>query len=179
MSRFGIQKTSQRTSRAATISLPHALELDFTGMVSTSSLDFGVKYGDDSVIRGEGHTQAHVARIVNDNAESVVRVPEDHLGFSRGWCGNIVMDFVRGSTLAQRKSEGHYKKKDIRAVAAAVRQLTNITIPAGTTPGPVGGGLIGHDFFVDCLSAIPYTTVGDLETQINNVCFPLAFSTSY
>ena len=140
---------------------------------------FWVKYGNRSVIPGEGRTQAHVARIVNDNAESVVRVPEVYLGFSRGRRGYIVMDFVGGTTLAQRKRNRRYEKKDIEVVAAAVQQLTKITMPAGTAPGPVGGGLIGHDFFVECLSAIRYATVRDLEVQINNVCLPLAFSASY
>jgi hypothetical protein len=61
------------------------------------------------------------------------------------------MDFVQNTTLAQRKSlKGYYQKNDIKAVAVAIQQLTNIKLPAGTAPGPVGGGLIGHDFFVDC-----------------------------
>jgi hypothetical protein len=65
---------------------------------------FWVKYGKDSVIRGKGRTQAHVAGIVNANPASVVYVPEVHLGFSRGKRGYIVMDFVQGTTLAERKS---------------------------------------------------------------------------
>jgi hypothetical protein len=141
---------------------------------------FWVKYGDASLIRGEGRTQAHVAGIVNANPASVIRVPEVHLGFSRGYHAYIVMDFVRGTTLAERKSPaGNYYKNDIKAVAAAVQQLTDIKMPTGTAPGPVGGGLIGHDFFVECLSALKYPTVGHLEAQINQVCFPLAFGTSH
>ena len=66
---------------------------------------------------------------------------------------------------------------DIKAVAAGFKQLTDIKMPAGTAPGPVGGGFIGHDFFVECLSALEYPTVGDLEAHINRVCFPLAFAT--
>ncbi|CAA7268322.1 unnamed protein product [Cyclocybe aegerita] len=131
---------------------------------------FWVKYGKSSVIRGEGCTQAHVARIVKANPVSVVRVPEVYLGFSRGKRGYIVMDFVQGTTLAQRKSIlGYYDDNDIKAVAAAVQQLTDIKMPAGTAPGPVHGGHIGHDFFVDCLSTLKYFTVGDLEAQINKV----------
>lgn len=141
---------------------------------------FWVKYARDSVIRGEGRTQAYVARIVNANPANVVRVPKVHLGFSRGKRGYIVMDFVQGATLAQRKSsKGSYNKNDLKAVAAAVQQLIDIKIPAGTTPGPVGGGYIGHDFFLECLSALKYPTVGYLEAQINEVCFSLAFSTLY
>lgn len=131
---------------------------------------FWVKYGKDFVIRSEGRTQAYVAEIVNANPASIFRVPKVHLGFSRRKRGYIVMDFVQGTTFAQRKSpKGNYYKDDIEAVAAAFRQLTNIKMPAGTAPGPVGGGLIGHDFFVDCLSALKYPTVGHLEAQINEV----------
>ena len=66
---------------------------------------------------------------------------------------------------------------DIKATAAGFKQLTDIKMPAGTAPGPVGGGFIGHDFFVECLSALEYPTVGDLEAHINRVCFPPAFGT--
>jgi len=45
-------------------------------------------------------------------------------------------------------------------------------MPAGTAPGPVGGGRIGHDFFVDCLSTFKYRKVGQLEAQINEVLRP-------
>ena len=141
---------------------------------------FWVKYGKDSVIRGEGRTQALVAGIVNADPVSIVRVPKVHLGFSREKRGYIVMDFVQGVTIAERKlPKGNYDKNDIKAVAAAVQQLINIKMPPGTTPGPVGGGRIGHDFFVDCLSTLKYPTVGHLKTQINEVCFPLAFGTSH
>lgn len=47
-------------------------------------------------------------------------------------------------------------------------------MPAGTAPGPVGDGLIGHDFFVEELSALRYPSVGHLEAPINEVCSPLA-----
>ena len=137
---------------------------------------FWVKYARDTVIRGEGRTQAHVAGVVNSNPASVVRIPNVYLGFSRGDRGYIVMDFVQGTTFAQRKSpKGYYYKKDIGVVAAAVRQLIDIKMPVGTAPGPVGGGYIGHDFFVECLSALAYPTVRHLEEQINEVCVPLAF----
>jgi len=117
---------------------------------------------------------------VNANPASVVRVPEVHLGFSREKRGYIVMDFVQGATLAQRKLlKGRYDKKDTKAVAAAIQQLTNIKLPASTAPGPVSGGLIGHGFFVDCLSVLEYPTAGYLEAQINEVCPPIVISTSY
>ena len=141
---------------------------------------FWVKYGIASEMRGEGRTQAYVADIVNANPESSFRIPQVYLVFSRGWCGYIVMDFVQGSTLAQRKKlKGSYDKSDIKAAAAAIQQLTNIKMPAGTAPGPIGGGRIGHDFFVECFSELEYPSVKYLEAQINQVCFPFTFITSY
>ncbi|PIL29040.1 hypothetical protein GSI_09088 [Ganoderma sinense ZZ0214-1] len=131
---------------------------------------YWVKYGRDSLIRGEGRTQASVATMVNANPASAVRVPYVYRGFSRGNRGYIVMDYVQGATPAQRKSPaGYYQKKDIQAVAAALQQLISIRMPTGTAPGPVGGGLIGHDFFVDDLSTLPYPSVEILEAQINEV----------
>ena len=96
-------------------------------------------------MRGEGRTQAHVAGIVNAKSASVVCIPEVYLGFWRGRRGyDIVMDFVQGTTFAERKSpKGNYYKNDIKVVATAVQQLTDIKMPAGTAPGPFGGGCIG------------------------------------
>ncbi|KAI0037763.1 hypothetical protein FA95DRAFT_1613902 [Auriscalpium vulgare] len=137
---------------------------------------YWVKYAYHSPLRGEGRTQAHVAKLVNTNPASVVRVPEVYLGFSRRQCSYLVMDFVQGTTFAQRKSpKGRHSKDDIEAVAAAVRQLIEIKMPAGTAPGPIGGGFIGHNLFVEGMSSLEYPTVGHLEAQLNEVCFPLAF----
>ena len=94
---------------------------------------------------------------MNANPASVVRVPN---AFRRNR-GYIVMDFVKGTTLAQRMSlKGYHYKEDIEAVATAFQQLTDIKMPMGTAPGPIGGGYIGHDFFVECSSALEYPTVG-------------------
>ncbi|KAI5992973.1 hypothetical protein EDD15DRAFT_2367773 [Pisolithus albus] len=129
-----------------------------------------VKYGSDYVMRSEGRTQAHVARIVNADSENVVRVPDVHLGFSGGRQGYIVKDYVRGETIANRKSPtGNYYKKDVKAAVAAVKRLINITMPADTAPGPVGGGLIGNSFFVECMSSREYSTVRQLQAQVNEV----------
>jgi hypothetical protein len=175
---------SQQTSRPTTTSLFRALKLVFfrNGVCIrvAGKPRFWVKYGNHSVIRGEGRTQAHVARIVNANPASVVRVPEVYLGFSRGKLGYIVLDFVQGTTLAQCKTpSGTYYKKDFEAVATAVHQLIDIKMPAGTAPGPVGGGYIGHDFFVEYLSAVEYPTVGSLEADVYELCFLLAIGISH
>jgi hypothetical protein len=109
---------------------------------------------------------------VNAGPASVVRVPEVYFVFSRQRRRYIVMQHIAGDTVASRQlREGKYVKGDVAAVAAAVKQLINIRVPAGTSPGHIGGGCIGHDFFLDCRSSCEYPTVGHLQTQINRVCF--------
>jgi hypothetical protein len=46
-------------------------------------------------------------------------------------------------------------------------------MPTDAAPGPISSGLIGHDFFVECLSALKYPTVGHLGAQMNQVLRPL------
>jgi hypothetical protein len=115
-----------------------------------------------------------VAQIVNAGPASVVGVPEVYLVFSCERCRYIFMQHVVGSTVASRRSsKGKYAEGDLAAVAAAVMQLTSIHVPANTPPGHVGGGPIGHDFFLECKSTCEYFTVRHLQAhwQINKVCF--------
>jgi hypothetical protein len=123
---------------------------------------FWIKYSDDITL-GEALTQNQVAQILNADPTSVVRVPEVYFVFSRQPYRYIVMQHVAGDTVASRQlREGKYVKGDVAAVAAAVKQLTSIRVPAGTSPGHVGGGRIGHNFFLDCQSSCEYPTVGHL-----------------
>ncbi len=57
---------------------------------------------------------------------------------------------------------------DIALVAAAVQTLIKIPSPS-LTPGPVGGGVIEHPFFIDGKSDIWYNTVEELQGHINGV----------
>jgi hypothetical protein len=107
---------------------------------------------------------------VNADPASVARVPEVYFVFSRQRRRYIVMQHIAGDTVASRQlREGI--KGDVAAVAAAVKQLISIRVPAGTSPGHIGGGCISHDFFLDCQSSWEYPTVGHLQTQINKVRF--------
>jgi hypothetical protein len=140
---------------------------------------FWVKYGAEVTV-GEARTQNQVAQIVNVDPESVVGVPEVYLFFLRERCRYIVMEYVESMTVEScQQTKGKYADGDLEAVAAAFKQLTNIRVPADTPPGHVGGGCIGHDFFLECKSTHVYDTVQDLQNQINKVCFQLAFSSSH
>jgi len=140
---------------------------------------FWVKYS-SGVTLGEARTQDQVAQIVNADPATVVRVPNVYLVFLRGRYRYIVMQHVAGDTVASRRlTTGKYIEGDLAAVAAAVRQLISIRVPAGTPPGYAGGGPIGHAFFLDCRSSCEYPTVGHLQAQVNKVCFQVTFSTSH
>jgi hypothetical protein len=123
-----------------------------------------VKFG-QSVSLPEAQTQHYVAQAVNGNVGAAVRVPSVYLAFE---CENwvfIVMEFIDG--------QGCHRA-DAHLVADAVRSLFAIRAPAHqTTPGPVGGGLICHDFFYDRESSVPYGSVDLLQRHINNVSAPL------
>ncbi|KAH8824856.1 hypothetical protein DL96DRAFT_1611057 [Flagelloscypha sp. PMI_526] len=132
---------------------------------------FWVKYG-VSLTLGEGLTQAHVANIVNADSEKIVCIPQAYLIFSCGRIRYIVMQFVEGKTVGERKftNMDKYREEDVQAVVAAVKRLTALKMPPGTPPGPIGGGTIGHDFFNECRSTLVYSTVKHLQHQINTVC---------
>jgi len=120
-----------------------------------------------------------VAQIVNADPASVVRVPEVYFVFLRGRCRYVVMQYVAGDTVTSRRlKEGKYVEGDVTAIAAAVKQLFKLRVPVGTPPGHAGGGPIGHDFLLECVSSSEYPTVGHLQTQINRVCFQVNFSAS-
>jgi hypothetical protein len=132
---------------------------------------FWIKYG-TNITLGEALTQDHVGQIVNADPTSVVRVPQVYLVFLREPCRYIVMQYIAGDTVAHRQpSASRYAEGDLAAVAAAVKQLISLHVPADTSPGHVGGGPIGHDFFLECESTSEYPTVEHLQAQVNKVRF--------
>ena len=92
-----------------------------------------------------------------------MRAPRVYLAFTWGDFGYIVSEYIDGQMCG---------KSDIPLVAAAVQSL--ITIPSPSSiPGPVGGGLIEHPFFIERTSSIPYESVKELQDHINGVSVPL------
>jgi hypothetical protein len=141
---------------------------------------FWIKYGSHySLALGEALTQSKVAQIVNADPASAVRVPDVYFVFSRERRRYIVMQYVAGDTVESRKmQDGTYLKSDVAAVADALKQLVKMRVPSDTPPGYVGGGLIGHSFFLEWRSTEEYPTFGHLQDQINRVCFQVTFGTS-
>lgn len=111
------------------------------------------------VAMAEARTQQYVAQKVNSDPDAPVRVPNVYLFFeSRGW-GYILMEFIDGELC---------DFADAPQVAIAVQYLITIKCPT-EMPGPVMGGPICHDLFIDRESSVVYESVELLEMHINGV----------
>jgi hypothetical protein len=111
---------------------------------------------------GEAMTQRYVAQQLQSNAITAVRVPHVYLAFIWRRRGYIVSEYIDGNMCDD---------SDIPRVAAAVQALISIPSPS-STPGPVGGGLIEHPFFIDRTSSIWYESVEELQDHVNGVSVP-------
>jgi hypothetical protein len=124
-----------------------------------------VKYG-RAITMAEAKTQSFVAQFLDNKADSAVRAPRVYLAFTWSGFGYIVMEYIDGQICGD---------SDVALVAAAVQSL--ITIPSSTSaPGPVGGGVIEHPFFIERTSCIRYESVEELEDHINGVSVPLCLA---
>ncbi|KDR86117.1 hypothetical protein GALMADRAFT_205301 [Galerina marginata CBS 339.88] len=122
--------------------------------------DVWVKYGGNTRM-GEARTQNFVAQYLDDKADSAVRAPRVYLAFTWSDWGYIVMEYIDGQIC------GH---SDVAQVAAAVQTLIAVPNPSSTSaPGPVGGGVIEHPFFIERTSSIWYESVEELEDHINGI----------
>ena len=127
--------------------------------------DIWVKHG-DGITMAEAETQRFVAQYLEDNDIPAVRAPRVYLAFTWGDFGYIVTEYINGQMCGD---------SDIPLVAAAVQSL--ITIPSPSSiPGPVGGGLIEHPFFIDRTSSIRYESVKELQDHMNGVSVALSLS---
>jgi hypothetical protein len=122
-----------------------------------------VKYG-PNVTMAEALTQDYVATFLIANSADGMRVPRVYAAFSRDtsdsgcrWAiGYIVMQYID----APDCGEG-----DHQLVARAVQTLISIKGPS-SAPGPVGGGPVVHNFFMEWTSPITYETVDELQQHI-------------
>lgn len=103
-----------------------------------------VKHGPNVVI-DEALTQDWVAKELNAKPETNVRVLRVHAFFSTTsieWTiGYIVMEYIEAPDCTE-------EDEDVKLVAQAVQTLISIRGPS-SAPGPVGGGVIVHNFFVN------------------------------
>ncbi|KAF9016817.1 hypothetical protein BDZ89DRAFT_1045547 [Hymenopellis radicata] len=120
--------------------------------------DIWVKFGSD-ITMGEAKTQHLVAQYLESNRIAAVRAPRVYLAFTWGAFGFIVSEYIDGQICGD---------SDIPLVATAVQYLITIR-STSPTPGPVGGGLIEHPFFVDRTSSIWYDSVEELQAHINGI----------
>ncbi|KAI0308599.1 hypothetical protein OF83DRAFT_218493, partial [Amylostereum chailletii] len=117
------------------------LDLDQTsdGDVSSIWVKFGVQ-----VAMSAAKTQDYVAHYLESHGITTVRAPRLYSAFTYGAEGFIVTEFIDGQICTDA---------DARLVAAAVQSLIKIPSPSTTPgPGPCGGGLMEHPFFIDRMS---------------------------
>ena len=117
---------------------------------------------------GEARTQHFVTQVFNDKAGAAVRSPYVYVAFQSEGIGYIVMEYIDGSTCDD---------SDTKLVAAAVQSLITVQSPT-VEPGPVGGGPIGHRFFIDWQSSVTDNSFEVLEKHINGVSVPLRLALS-
>ncbi|KAG8983778.1 hypothetical protein FRB90_005768 [Tulasnella sp. 427] len=114
-----------------------------------------------NVTMGEARTQRFVAQYLQANNNPAVRAPRVYLAFTWGSFGFIVAEYIDGQM---------YDNSDTALVATAVQALITIPNPSpNLTPGPVGGGLIEHPFFIEGRSSIEYESVEELHDHINGI----------
>ncbi|TFK45776.1 hypothetical protein OE88DRAFT_1639476, partial [Heliocybe sulcata] len=120
--------------------------------------DIWVKYG-YGVTMAEARTQCFVWQYLQDTNNPAVRAPRVYLAFTRKTFGFIVSEYI----------DGHMcDYADIARIIPAVQALISIPSPS-SKPGPVGGGLIEHPFFIDSIAPIEYESVKDLQDHINGI----------
>ncbi|KAG8911124.1 hypothetical protein FRC01_005913, partial [Tulasnella sp. 417] len=116
---------------------------------------FWVKFG-PNVSLAEARTQHYVAQQISKHnaatgGSAPVRVPAVYRFLANEYKGYIVMDFVNGQVCTNTT----------RTITAPHEQLG--------CPGPVGGGWICHNFFIDRMSPVQYPTVESLANHINGI----------
>ncbi|KAI0277196.1 hypothetical protein BGY98DRAFT_1177311 [Russula aff. rugulosa BPL654] len=154
---FGFLANDNLPSRETIVTLCQAAGYDRTGIPLCNQpngpIIAWVKYG-QSVHMAEALTQDYVARFLIDNSLAGVRVPRVYAAFERDTpvcvIGYIVMQYID----APDCGEGDY-------------QL--VARGPSSVPGPVGGGWVIHNFFVDWTSEITYETVDELRQHINGI----------
>ena len=127
-----------------------------------------VRYG-PNVTMPAAFTQDWVAKYLEANPAGGVLVPRVFMASTDDnpncTIGYIVMQYIDAVVC---------DTGDVELVAAAVQTLISVPAPSDA-PGPVGGGPIIHNFFVDWTSAITYESVEELQQHINGVISALIF----
>lgn len=136
-----------------------------------------IKYG--SSVRWEEVINQFRAHQELQGSESPVRVPAIYYACKDSATREtyIVMEYVRGETVASGIQKAHESKGNeqeleaiYRRVAFAIEELIRIPVPYGTCPSSVDGGLIRHPFFgQDHEAPRSYDNAEQLEQHLNMV----------
>ncbi|KAJ3502364.1 hypothetical protein NLJ89_g8924 [Agrocybe chaxingu] len=153
-----ITRSFDERDRQATATNTSGVRIDLDKRSDLDVSSIWVKSG-RNITMGEANMQRFVAEYLQNNNISAVRAPRVYLAFTWGIFGFIVTEYIDGQTCGY---------SDISLVAAAVQALINIRSPT-LKPGPVGGGLMEHPFFVDRKSCIQYESVEELQDHVNGI----------
>jgi len=154
-----IKQSFELRSRQATAININSVQISLDRKSDLDVSNIWVKFG-RTITMGEARTQRFVAQYLEaHNVAAAVRAPRVYLAFTWGNFGFIVSEYIDGPMC---------DNSDIALVAAAVQTLIKIPSPS-LTPGPVGGGVIEHPFFIDGKSDIWYNTVEELQGHINGI----------
>ncbi|KAG8170135.1 hypothetical protein KVR01_000880 [Diaporthe batatas] len=143
-----------------------------------------VKVGSQAALQPELRNQEYVWKALNDmppDQTRGIRTPCVYRTFQSGHWFYIVMEYIPGKTLQQLMDQKDWSDPQRAArtnsIARAMRLLMSIPVPAGQTPGPVGGGRIRHSLFRDDISYCVYSSVDELEKHLNDAS-TIRFKTS-
>lgn len=123
----------------------------------------------------EARTQQYLYKLTGVNPKDL-RIPAVIDVFTDNGWAFLVMEYIEAPTLehwiaaagtqVERKQRMQWAAQQ---VAATVAWLHTCPRPVGTYLGPIGGGLIQHDFFADREAPLEFADVQMLQDYINRV----------
>lgn len=137
-----------------------------------------IKYGHNRSSLRDSEARTHqfaydsLQRLPQQDRQGV-RIPEIYRIMQAGNWTYIVMEYIRGKTLAKLMEDRETFKETYQyyydSIERALKLLLSFPVPKDAAPGPYGGGIIQHPLFKDYRAAIQYDSVDMLERHLNKV----------
>jgi serine/threonine protein kinase len=135
-----------------------------------------IKYDDMTFgIKEEARNQEFAYQALQNLPEEErrgIQIPKIYRLIERGSAAYIVMEYVRGKTLAELKAsdtEGNCMREAYDQIERAIKCFLSFKVPDHAAPGPVGGGIIRHPIFKDTSASIEYASVDKLQGHLTKV----------
>jgi serine/threonine protein kinase len=101
-----------------------------------------------------------------------IQVPKIYRVIEKDKMIYIVMEYVRGRTLAELRAKGdsvNELQEEYEQIAKAIMIFLAFDIPDQTPLGPAGGGIIKHPLFKDTVASLKYESVDQLQEHLTRV----------